>query len=238
MNRLSKKRTHQRGYGTGLESIDQIVHQFFPDTIEIETNPSVYANQCLVFELADQQKQVNVGLLTKCEVSGRVSLNQLRDLAVKLHYHRIKLTDASHIEIETSEGNCSFNLALFEILATGQSWYNWQGYFSQSHTIDTAHNQLIRDYPLGLFIAKGREQFPPSVRMQMMSAVELMQGFKQIFVGCDHATIGVIMKCLKQQFFNKSAILNCRDRKVELLNEILLLASKLLHYDPQLELVL
>jgi len=85
-------------------------------------------------------KIIIIELLNKCESSsGSNTLKKIEELARKLGATQINLEDASKIKACHTE----INLALLDILATGESWYNTKGFYSENRETEKKNNSQI-----------------------------------------------------------------------------------------------
>lgn len=86
------------------------------------------------------QSNIILNTLAKCAIhNGPELLQMVDDLAKSFNVKTITLTDASF------RNYCKviINLPIVHILTTGVTWYNTQGYYSDDHVINTAHNMAI-----------------------------------------------------------------------------------------------
>ena len=98
--------------------------------------------------------------LYKCTgFSGTEVLHVIEDFAKKNGYKTIELEDAAEIvgrpsmrSAASGYGRCSIMLSFFNILATGETWYNKHGYVSKFTEQEKEHNAKIIQKPFVQYI--------------------------------------------------------------------------------------
>jgi hypothetical protein len=95
--------------------------------------------------------------LNKCTgFSGTEVLHVVEDFAKTNGYTKIELEDAAEIVgtpgIRSQGGRCMIMLAFFNILATGETWYNKHGYISKFTEQEKTHNAKIIQKPFIQYI--------------------------------------------------------------------------------------
>lgn len=102
---------------------------------------------CITLGFNHKKKILNIDELHKCVLNGRKSLTNAIQIAYKLNYKYINLTDASFINYNHSESNsnCSVSLKYYNILLKGYSWYNKYGFYSDTHEQEQIEIDRIRN---------------------------------------------------------------------------------------------
>lgn len=90
--------------------------------------------------------------LNKCSgFSGTEILHMVEDFGKTNGYKTIELQDAAEIvgtsEYRSQGGRCTITLSFFNILATGETWYNKHGYVSKFTEQEKEHNAKIIEKP-------------------------------------------------------------------------------------------
>ena len=123
----------------------------------ITTDQNNEGEDCLTFDITTSSENgpyIQLYVLNKCDqFSGRQLLLLIKQFAIAIHAHCIKLIDGSERCVNKSTVSCCIDYAAFTIMATGQSFYNLYGYQSKNHQSDILHNQtLIDDKPFNAML--------------------------------------------------------------------------------------
>jgi hypothetical protein len=121
------------------------------NTYEIICNDN-HNSKFEINDYIDLDKLNNCGTTTGTSILERIIL-----IAKELDKKMINLEDASFVNYDIIE--CSYSLAYFYILLTGESWYNKFMFRSGSHDEDKAHNDIIRHLSLQDFISRIKEKY-------------------------------------------------------------------------------
>ncbi len=102
---------------------------------------------CITMSFNHKKKILSIDELRKCVINGRKSLTNAIQIAHRLNYKYINLTDASYINYLHSESNtnCSVSLKYYNILLKGYSWYNKYGFYSDTHEQEQIEINRIRN---------------------------------------------------------------------------------------------
>ncbi len=88
----------------------------------------------------------------ECKISGTELLYLLYQVAKKLNYNIIIQLDAStkllYTEWSIPITYCAIDLYYYNILLTGESWYNKYGYYSPDYAEEKIHNDALRHSPM------------------------------------------------------------------------------------------
>lgn len=134
--------------------IRRLVHSTFPSPFHVrESDDLVFAirynpkdeTPCLYFTFDDDLSNLTIHQLNKCGPahdlrSGTLLLQKVDELVREIpECKTIELDDAAYV----FRCGWGINLAKFEILKTGESWYNQRGYKQRSYEKDTEENRKI-----------------------------------------------------------------------------------------------
>ena len=109
---------------------------------------------CITLSFNHKKKILLIDELHKCILNGRKSLTNAIQIAYRLKYKYINLTDASTIHYlhSKSNKNCSMPLKIYNILLKGYSWYNKYGFYSDTHEIEQIEINRIRNTDFNMII--------------------------------------------------------------------------------------
>jgi hypothetical protein len=234
--------------GGNKEFIVEKIKEVFPeDEFSIVFKPSVtsfdiynrgeadYKNLCVSFSLEypftsienispeDYKripKSISIDHLLKCNSSGSNTLEKIQLLAHKLGATQINLEDGSSIRACST----SLPLALLDILATGESWYNAKGYYSENYETERERNSQILSRNATEFIKECIEVEREKLILNNPSALSGLNNILELFNSGVYFDITDSMT-VQEYFANmKQQLRRVNDEKCEMF----IFASKLL----------
>jgi len=130
-----------------------------------DNNYFLMSNVCKIYLSICPTKYIYINNIEKClDYTGTEILQKIIDLGRHLHVEYIELSDYSMVDSNTCKKS-SVSLAAFEILTSGSSWYNKQGFKSEYYEIEKEKNTIISNTLFDRIIPENikkifEEQFP------------------------------------------------------------------------------
>jgi hypothetical protein len=179
------------------------------------------------FNIDLHSREIYINYLSKCEdVKGKIVLSKIIKIAKKIAPIKIKLIDVSKILFENNF--CYFDLAIFNILLKGCSWYNNFGFISENYNDEKQKNNLIRNIQINTF-------FKLVIESNITSPKEIKKHLKYIEENrlSENLTLMKYFKFLCSNFFDINED-QCNHNSFILLNDIINISSSFIHYDREL----
>ena len=151
--------------------------------------------------------------LFKCGAfSGTKVITSVENFGRKYGYKKIELEDDARIQCEPNQfrnkgGGCSVLIAVLQILATGETWYNKMGYRSKFYTQEVAHNQKIIEMPF-IKLVTGialQSEYSKNRHFESPTLEELIDGLSLVMEGEDFSVT------VREVFTNVSKLLKVKD---------------------------
>jgi hypothetical protein len=138
-----------------------------------------------------------------------------------LHVKYIELADESMVDSNTCKSSVA--LAPFDILTTGSSWYNKQGFKSEDHDNDTTQNTIISN---NLF----DDTIP----------IEITTKFKKEFsdITTTRKTIKDVLLELKKRYLKREYTESLNHQQCETIKDLTMHLYETIHYNNTLKLFL
>lgn len=210
----TRKRNRLRG---GNPELDVIKTEFATATVTNNTLlsahtyviPCKYAKDTKITVAEDY---IYVDNIAACplQYNGTVIVEKIKRIAKRLNKQYIELYDDSGIE--TSE--YSYSLAHFQILLTGQSWYNHHEFLSDDHYENVEDNETVRNMTLREFIHESGYNLD-----------DFIEGFTDLIQNVEDTPMYEIL-----QYVNSH-----RKTAPMLVSELINASERLIHYNRQLK---
>ncbi len=142
---------------------------------------------------------------TICKATGAELLYSLYNVAKELGYN-IVLEDSSYKFFPLREGSravCQIDLATYNILLTGESWYNKYGYYSEDHNDNKSSNKKIMNKMLSECLTENTINELTTIDSRLTGELSI------------HEMMKIIDEIIKQP---REKPLTCVDDLIQLLN--------------------
>jgi len=116
------------------------------DRIHKETNYFLSSEKCRLYLSIYPKKYIYINNIQKCEpYTGTQLLQKIKDFGKSIDVQYIELFDAAGISSNTCD---FFAFAPFDILTTGNSWYNKNGFINKTTEFEKETNKIISNLSL------------------------------------------------------------------------------------------
>jgi len=208
-------------------SQNDFVFSLVDKTIHIKNKDNALCAEIILVS----KEHLYLEMLYKCGAhSGTKVLQMVESFAKKYGYKTIELEDDSRIKSEKTPfrkkvgGRCEIWLPVFQILATGETWYNRMGYKSKFYSQEVAHNRKIIEQPFDAFITTlAKESGYTEERGPYMPSLDDLILGKSLFGKSKNRSISVreVFSKISEKLRNEEIICDEKHQKIEWLMDLM-----------------